>query len=81
MVGLEPNGYKVCSIENDKFVLVSDVIVDKVTYLKSRPVTKEVYSEASRKTNASGVLSKSVEMQVKISRKQKCSTLCGRSRY
>lgn len=37
LVGYEPNGYKVWNPEIKKFVLVRDVIVDELDFVKSRP--------------------------------------------
>ncbi|CAK1549216.1 unnamed protein product [Leptosia nina] len=40
LVGYEPNGYKVWKPENEKLVIVRDVIVDEIDYLKSRPASE-----------------------------------------
>lgn len=40
LVGYEPNGYKVWNPECEKCVVVRDIIVDEINYLRSRPALK-----------------------------------------
>lgn len=40
LVGYEPNGYRVYEVENDKYVVVRDVIVDETNFIESRPKIK-----------------------------------------
>ncbi|CAK9821259.1 Copia protein [Anthophora retusa] len=67
LVGYEPNGYKVWDVENGKFIVVRDVIVDEINYLKTRPVVRLEGDTADpeNKTGASDIQSKSVKIDEK----------------
>lgn len=65
---IEPNGYKVWDVSNEKFVVVRDVIVDETNFLKLRPgielkekENRELKS-VENETDASDVESKSVKV-------------------
>lgn len=51
LVGYEPNGYKVWDVENEKFVVVRDVIVNETEFLATRPV---IISDVQEKSHERG---------------------------
>ena len=69
LVGYVPNGYKVWDVENEKFVLVRDVIIDETNYLVTRPLKKSGVNEG-KETDESDIRSKSV-VQLQKSDKDK----------
>ena len=52
--------HKVWDVENEKFVLVRDVIIDETNYLVTRPLKKSGVNE-SKETDESDIRSKSVD--------------------
>ncbi|CAG4919528.1 unnamed protein product [Colias eurytheme] len=52
LVGYEPNGYRVYEVENNKYVVVRDVIVDENRFIESRPIIKVIRKDVDlgRKT-------------------------------
>ena len=61
-VGYEPNSYKVWDVKSEKFVILKDVIADKINFLESKPEMRlqGVIVENFNKTDENDVFENSV---------------------
>ena len=62
-VGYEPNSYKVRDVKSGKFVILKDVIADKINFFASKPEMRlqGVIVDNFNKTDENDVFVKSVE--------------------